>query len=272
MIGLVLASLLTITLDFRGGDSGPLAGLGRTALGVMSPLQEAVSTVFRPVADFIQGVTNIGALRAENERLRSELTKLRQNQLEEVILRRENEEMKKILALGERLQLDTIGAEVIGEGPSNLEWSKVINKGGDDGLEAGMAVIGPGGLVGRLDRVSASSSMVLLIIDPEAGVGVRLASSGETGVLVGRREQDLRLDLVDPGTTVRPGEIVETSGLGGVFPAGITVGVVSSATADESSLVKQVLVRPTVDFSSLYLVAVVRTPIVREGQPGPTRP
>jgi rod shape-determining protein MreC len=100
VIGLVLASLLTITLDFRGGDSGPLAGLGRTALGVMSPLQEAASTVFRPVADFIQGVTNIGALRAENERLTSELTKLRQEQLEEVILRRENEEMKKILALG----------------------------------------------------------------------------------------------------------------------------------------------------------------------------
>jgi rod shape-determining protein MreC len=73
---------------------------------------------------------------------------------------------------------------------------------------------------------------------------------------------------VDPATTVRPGEIVETSGLGGVFPAGIPVGVVSYASADESSLVKYVLVRPNVDFSQLPLVAVVRTPVAGEGQSG----
>jgi rod shape-determining protein MreC len=268
VIGLVLASLMTITLDFRGGESGPLAGLGRTALGVVSPLQEAVSKVFRPVTDFIQGVTNIGSLRAESEQLRRQVRELSRQQQEILTLRRENEELKKILGLSERLQLATIGAEVIGESPSNFEYSVVINRGAGDGLEPDMAVIGPEGLLGRVARVSGSSSVVLLIIDPESAVGVRLAASGETGVLVGRREHDLRLDLVDPDTTVRPGEPVETSGLGGVFPAGIPVGIVSVATSDQSSLVKQVFVRPNVDISRLRLVAVVRTPVAGEGQSG----
>jgi rod shape-determining protein MreC len=267
-VALVLASLLTITVDFRGGESGPLAGLGRTALGVVSPLQQAISNVFRPVTDFIQGVTNIGSLRAENQRLRDQLQVLARQQQERTTLRRENEELKKIFGLSERLQLATIGAEIIGESPSNFEYSVVINRGADDGIEVDTAVIGPEGLVGRVIRVSGSSSVVLLIIDPESAVGVRLAASGETGVLVGRRENDLRFDLVDQNTTVRAGELVETSGLGGVFPAGVPVGVVSFAGSDEASLVKQVLVRPNVDFSALRLVAVIRTPIAGEGQLG----
>ena len=268
VIGLVVASLMTITLDFRGGQSGPLAGLGRTALGVVSPLQEAVSNVFRPVTDFIQGVTNIGSLRAENQSLKDQVRELSREQQEFLRLQREVRELKGILGLTERLQLATIGAEVIGEGPSNFEWSWVINRGTDDGVEVDTAVIGSEGLVGRVVRVSASSAVVLLIIDPESAVGVRLASSGETGVLEGRRENDLLLGLVDPNTTVRPGEPVETSGLGGVFPAGIPVGVVSVASADEASLEKQVLVRPNVDFSRLPLVAVIRTPVAGEGQQG----
>jgi rod shape-determining protein MreC len=259
---------MTITVDFRGGESGPLAGLGRTALGIVSPLQEAVSNVFRPVTDFIQGVTEIGSLRAENQALREDLRRLLSEQQETITYRRENEEMKKILGLSERLQLATVGAEIIGEGPSNFEWLWVINRGADVGLQVDMPVIGPEGLVGKITRVSASSSVVQLIIDPDHSVSVRLASSGETGVLTGQREQDLRLDLIGPPTIVRPGEIVETSGLGGVFPAGIPVGVVSYASADESSLVKQVLVRPNVDFSQLPLVAVVRTPVAGEGQSG----
>jgi rod shape-determining protein MreC len=268
VIGLVMVSLVTITLDFRGGDAGPLAGLGRTALGVIGPLQEAVSNVFRPVTDFIQGVTRIGSLRAENQRLQEELVVI-SRQLQEVTkLRAENEELSKLFGLTERLQIVTIGAEVIGESVSNFEYSVFINKGADDGLVPDMPVVGPEGLLGKVVRVSASSSSVLLIIDPDFSVGVRLAASGETGVLVGRREHDLLFDLVDPGTTVRPGELVETSGLGGVFPAGIPVGVVSFADADEASLDKQVLVRPNVDFSALRLVAVVRAPVAGEGQSG----
>jgi rod shape-determining protein MreC len=268
VIGLVLASLMTITVDFRGGESGPLAGLGRTALGIVSPLQEAVSTIFRPVTDFIQGVTEIGSLRAENERLKDQLREMAREQQETVTLRREHEELTKLFGLSERLQLVTIGAEVISETPSNFEYSVVINRGAEDGIEVDMAVIGPEGLFGRVVRVSGASAVVQLIIDPDSAVPVRLAASGETGILEGRREHDLQLGLIDPNTTVRPGELVETSGLGGVFPPGIPVGVVSVATADEASLTKHVLVRPNVDFSKFPVVAVLRPPIAGEGQSG----
>lgn len=267
-MGLVMASLVTITLDFRAGDAGPLAGLGRTALGIVSPLQEAVSNVFRPVADFVDGVTNIGSLRAENERLENQIAQLIRERQEILTLRRENRQLKDIFKLSTRLEFSTLGAQVIGESPSNFESAVVIDVGADHGVQMDLPVIGPEGLVGRVIRVSATSSVVQLIIDAESSLGVRLASTGETGVLQGRREHDLRLDLVDTDTTVRAGEPVETSGLGGVFPAGIPVGVVSIARAPEASLLKEVFVRPYVDFSSLQLVAVVLIPVAGEGRQG----
>lgn len=266
VLSLVLASLITITVDFRGGRTGPLAGLGRVALSVVSPLQRGVSGVFRPVAEFFHGVANIGSLRAENLRLCQQVEELSRRQQEVLTLQREVKALRSLIGLGERLALSTIGADVIGEGPSNFEWSVVIDRGASDGVQRDMPVLGPEGLVGRVVEVTGSSSVVLLIIDPDSKLSARLAASGETGVLVGRREQDLRMDLVDPRTMVRPGEPVETSGLGGVFPPGIPIGVVSAATADEVSLEKSLFVRPNVDFSRLQHVAVVR-PVVR-GDPG----
>jgi rod shape-determining protein MreC len=268
VVGLVMASLVTITLDFRAGDAGPLASLGRTALGIVSPLQEAVSNVFRPVTEFVQGVTEIGSLRAENERLENQVAQLIRERQEIQTLRRENEELQAIFKLTRRLDFSTLGAQVIAESPSNFESAVVIDVGADDGVQIDLPVIGPEGLVGRVITVSASSSVVQLIIDGESAIGVRLASTGETGVLQGRREHDLRLDLVDTDTTVRAGELVETSGLGGVFPAGIPVGVVSIAREPEASLLKQVFVRPNVDFSRLQLVAVVLIPVAGEGRQG----
>ncbi len=131
-----------------------------------------------------------------------------------------------------------------------------------------MAVIAADGLVGRVVRVTANFSKVLLITDPNSSVAARLAASRESGILTGQRERDLRFSLVDPETPVAPGEQVVTSGLGGVFPGGIPVGVVSQVVPDETALEKQILVRPTVDFSRLSDVLVVLT----SGVPVPTLP
>lgn len=257
VIGLVVASLLIITVDFRGGDRGPLAAAGRVALSVMSPLQEGVSRVVRPVSTFVSSIAEIGSLRAENQRLREQLDEVAGLQARSQEVEAELKELRELLGLKDQLGFRTLGAHVIGESPSNFEMAVTVDVGAVDGVEVEMPVIAAQGLLGRVVEVTRNQSKVLLILDASSGVAVRLAASRETGILVGQREREMRLDLVDRETPVRPGEQVVTSGLGGIYPSGIPVGVVSRVVPDEVGPQKQILVRPTVDFTSLSEVLVV---------------
>lgn len=268
VIALVLTSLIIITLDFRGGDQGPLAVVGRFSLNVISPLQNAVAKVFRPVGSFFVDLSRVGSLSAENERLRQQLEEVRGQQAAFQELEAEAKDLRETLRIRDRLAFETIGATIISEVPSNFEASVTIDRGSADGVAPDMAVIAADGLVGRVVRVTANFSKVLLITDPNSAVAARLAASRESGILIGQRERDLRFSLVDPETPVGPGEQVVTSGLGGIFPGGIPVGVVSQVVPDETALEKQILVRPTVDFSRLSDVLVV----LASGVPVPTLP
>src|SRR6266516_811815 len=79
VITLVTASLVTVTVDYKQGSSGPLAQLGRAALSVISPMQDAVSRAFRPVSHFFSALADLPTLRARNEQLRAEIQRLRSN-------------------------------------------------------------------------------------------------------------------------------------------------------------------------------------------------
>jgi rod shape-determining protein MreC len=127
-----------------------------------------------------------------------------------------------------------------------------------------MSVMGAAGLVGHVVRVTTSSAVVQLIIDPDSAVAGRLDVSGEAGLLEGEGEGDLRMSLVDAEAIVQPGETVVTAGyrlLEGaaqsLYPPNVLIGTVSRVFTDEGALEKFVTVRPAVDFSSLSLVLVV---------------
>lgn len=260
---LLLASLVTITVDSRGGRAGPLAAIGRAGASVVGPLQEGVSAVFRPVGSFFSNVFRSGALAEQNRALQEQI-ELQQRQLQEVLtLRRENEEYERILGIAEAHDIQGVGATVIGESPSNFEWAITIDKGSVDGVVVDMPVMAGRGLVGRVVDVYPTTSKVMLIIDPDSAVAARLSASGERGVLKGQREELLRLQLIDPATEVQPDEPVETSGYQlasgqeGLYPPGIPIGVVDRVEPDEAELSVRVLIRPNVDFSRLGTVLLV---------------
>lgn len=263
VVTLVSASLVTITLDYRQGPAGPLAGAGRVALSVITPLQEAVSAVTRPVGNFFSALTELPSLRDENERLREQVDRLERELASRVSDQVRFQELTEILDLSQSLDLPTTGAVVIGSGVDNFEWTITIDKGADAGIRENMPVIGAAGLVGRIVRVADGSSLVQLIIDPGSGVGARLVGSRETGLLHGRGSADLHMDFVEVETPVAAEETVETSGAGGTFPPGIPIGSVSRVLDSPAALDKVLTVRPAVDFSALEVVAVVLTPRAR---------
>ncbi|HXF71262.1 MAG TPA: rod shape-determining protein MreC [Actinomycetota bacterium] len=255
---LVSISLATITLDYRQGESGPLAGLGRAALTAIAPLQAAVSRVMRPVGDLASTLVDLPRIRRENERLKAELAEARAAVARQASLEARYEQLAKLLDLKEALEPPTTAALVIGSGVSNFEWTITIDAGTDDGVGVGSPVLAAAGLVGHVVEAGPTSSLVQLIIDPDSRVAARLAGSRETGLLVGQGEDDLRMLGVDPATEVAAGEPVETAGYqGGLYPPGIPIGVVSRVVENPAALEKFVTVRPAVDFSTLEVVLVV---------------
>ena len=129
VIALVVTSLVTITLDSRGGDRGPLALVGRASLAVISPLQKGIAAVFRPIGDFFGDLARIGSLKEQNARLQQQLDQFRGQQAQFQEMLAENKELRALLDLKEQLGFDTIGATVISESPSNFEASVNINRG-----------------------------------------------------------------------------------------------------------------------------------------------
>lgn len=260
---LLLASLVTITLDSRGGESGPLAAAGRLLGAVVGPLQEGVAAVFRPVGSFFSNVFRAGSLAERVAQLERENAELLGERQEITATQAELEELRDLFGLAEDAELDVRGATVIGESNSNLEWSVFIDKGLDDDVVEDMPVISPLGLVGRVVRVFDTFSKVMLIIDPDSKVSARLSASRETGLIEGQREELLRFGLIGTDTDIRPLEAVETSGyqldegFTGIYPPGIRIGVVDRVEPSEDGINVTVLVRPNVDFSRLDKVGLV---------------
>jgi rod shape-determining protein MreC len=271
VVALLVTSLVTITLDARGGRDGPLATAGRLLGAVVGPLQEGVATVFRPIGSWVTNVFRAGSLAEENAALEEEISLLRRQQQETLSLRSENEMLRDMVELRDRLgytSADTVGAQVIAETPSNFEWSIIIDRGSLDGVTMDTPVVASEGLVGRVTEVYPTTAKVLLIIDPDSAVSARLAGSGERGVVTGQRDEPLRMELVDPETEVRPGEIVETSGyqleedLHGLYPSGIPIGVVDRVAPAQDDVRLEVWVRPNVDFSRIGNVLLITEPAV----------
>jgi rod shape-determining protein MreC len=263
VIGLLVASLVTITMDARGGDRGPLATIGRTAGAIIGPLQEGVAAVFRPIGSFFTNVFRAGSLAERVEVLEEQLAESRAAQSETQSLRAQIEEYEGILGIGEEQGLATLGASVIGEAPGNFEWAVIIDRGSNDGVEVDTPVIAAEGLVGRVVDVYPSQAKVMLIIDPDSRVTARLSTSRETGLVIGQQDQPLRFAIASPETEIVPNEIVETSGyrisagFEGIFPPGIQIGQVERSVPSDDGTSIDVLVRPNVDFSRLDRVALV---------------
>jgi len=278
VVSLVAASLAIITVDYRAGDEGPLAAAGRATSSAIAPMQRAVSNVVQPVSNFFSSLADLPSLSRRNGELRRQVDDLKTvQQLNQELIRR-IDTLERLLGL-QTIMSRTISARVIGSGVSNFEWTITIDRGSDEGIEMDMPVVtgasdGPR-LVGRVIEVTPISSVVQLIIDRDFAVAGRLSTSREAGIVMGRGEEDLRMDLLAPGIQVSDTEPesvftlgYEVNGQPGLYPAGILIGTVSRAFSEPDSVESSVTIRPAVDFSTLqYVLVVDRGRASGEGSP-----
>lgn len=258
---LVLVGLVLVTVDFRSGGSGgngPLARVRAAATAVLGPVQDGMTAVLRPVGGVFSGIGDLFQLRDDNAALRQRLAELEQQRESFTDLERQNDDLRALLGMQERMRFEVVTARVVSLGPSNYEWTVTLDVGRDDGVERDMVVINGDGLVGRVIQTTAGASRVLLAIDPNFSAAARVARLGEAGPVDGQGGDLMRFRPLDPEAAIRPGdEVVTSSYSNGIFPAGIPVGSVESVGEANTLLNRDVLVRPFVDFTRLDLVLVV---------------
>ncbi|MFL5799026.1 MAG: rod shape-determining protein MreC [Actinomycetota bacterium] len=258
VILLVVASLVTITIDYREGSGGPLAKVSDALQAVVTPMQRGVSTVFHPVAAFFGALAHLGSNEAKIKSLQHQVQAYQRESRQYGIALRQLNELQQQLDIAKSYEFQTTGADVIGSAISNFEWSVDIDKGLGDGIRKEMPVMSAQGLVGKVIDVWPGGSKVLLIADPDSSVAARLVGSQQTGMLTGQGHSDLQMSLIDQSTQVATGEGVMTSAYnGGLFPAGIPIGSVADVTVDAATGEKQISVAPFVDFSKLDVVLVI---------------
>lgn len=263
LAALVVVAALLVAVDLRGGGS-PSSALRSGAAAVLGPPLRAAGHAVSALADAGRGLTGADAreaerLRAEVDRLASELARREAEAAQEAQLA----SLYGLTALG---RYRTLAARVVayGEGLAGSAWTVTLDAGGDAGIREDMTVVSGDGLVGRVTRVSPTTSQVLLAVDPSSSVGARLEGAtasatpgrlGEVGLVEGGGDGHLLLRLLDAQAQVQVGQRVVT--FGSTYVPGVPVGEVVEVQNEPGSLERRALVRPAVDPTALDVVGVV---------------
>ena len=201
-------------------------------------------------------------LMRQNEQLRRENTELRLRAATMDELARENAELRRNLAWQKTNPGKYKLARVIARDPSNWWRTIQINLGARDGIQANMPVRTIEGLIGKVSSVGATRSQVLLLGDPDLRVSALVQESRETGILFSRTASPLDNNMVDLTYLARmpaakPGNVVVTSGDGGLFPRGIVIGQVVDLRPSENGLSTEARVKLAAKMTSLEEVWVM---------------
>jgi rod shape-determining protein MreC len=232
--------------------------LRTVTFGAFSEVQRLLTGAVTGVQDVWSGYVALRTVKDENEALRQQLQDLQIRLQQERALAQRTEDLRQLLELRQRAELETTAAEIIAGGASPEFRSVTIDKGTRDRLQADMAVLSPSGVVGRVILPSPRASTVQLLIDRNAAAGALLERTRAQGVVVGVGGDELRMDYV-PGTAdVRAGDLVITSGIDGIYPKGFVIGTVEAVERGPGTY-HEIRVRPSVDFSRLEEVLVVLT-------------
>ena len=263
----ILASLVLLSLSIgRGQEWNPVE---RIVVEISAPFQRFFTATIIVVRDVWKGYFSLVETHQENMRLRRriDLLELENSRYQEMLLA--NERLQKLLNFQDNTDETLLPARVIGWDSSGLFKSITIDKGKSDGLAINMPVVNAEGVVGRVVSVSPSYSQVLLITDQNSAVDGLVQRSRGRGTLRGRGSSECYFDYVIKTCDVEAGDIIVTSGMGGVFPKGLSLGKVTKIRESDYKLFKDVRVAPAVDFSKLEEVLVVfRSGLVRLRNPG----
>jgi len=253
---LVAASVVLMNVTGKPQDGPSFWG------SLFQRMARPVSSVYSSVGGWFQSLKTAFADKEElirkNRELETALGALKalESRLQE--LQAENERLRDLLDFQETSPGKYLVTEVYGRDPSKWFSSVSIAAGSEQGVEPDAAVVCQAGLVGRVLSVGKDVSTVLLLTDPESGVGAVVQRSRDLGVVLGGGDpRALTARFFSKDADVKVGDLIVTSGISSKFPEGLLIGEVVAVRVPQPGLVKEAIVKPSVDFEHLEEVMVI---------------
>ena len=223
------------------------------------PLQ-AVAAVHDGIGEVWSSYVALQGVEEENRQLRRDIEHLQgqNNRLREAAAA--TDRLAALLDFKTQALPTMVAAQVIGRDSGNWYRSIVLNKGASDGIQPDMGVITSAGVVGRVVKTTAATSIVLLVSDPNNAIAGLIQRTRDEGIVEGTAQGVARLKYIPLLSTVRNGDRVVTSGLVGGFPRGLAIGTITRIDKEEGALFQFADLALEVDVSRVEEVLVIQSP------------
>ncbi|WP_373382670.1 Cell shape-determining protein MreC [Weissella confusa] len=237
----------------------------RVVSDVSGWVSSVVSSPVKAVSGGYVAVSGLLNTYKENQALTEKVDDLAQAKVQLQTLQAENRALKDQLQIENTLtDYKVVNAVVISRSPSNWQSQLIVNKGSNAGIKKGMSVMGSGGLIGRVSEVNTTNAKVELLSDDSQVAdrfAIRVANKdGEVvdGIVTSFNQEKnlIVMGQITSDVALEKGDLVTTSGLGGVTPAGLYVGKVQKISQDDYGLSKKIYIKPATDFNNIPVVSV----------------
>lgn len=235
----------------------------RALYTVISPIYDGAYELVTPIRKFFGYLNEAGEYETEINNLKKEVTALKmENKTREDYIN-ENKRLKELLDLKNSTMeaYETVSARVVSYEPNSWYDTVMLSKGTNSGINKDDIVITNLGVVGRIVDCGSNWSKVSTVINTSNSIGVKLSRTGDIGVVTGdaglAQDKNAKLEYLSNDKNLISGDILVTSGLGGVYPPDLPIGKVTSIRSDSAGNLDFGVVEPSVDFSSLYEVLVI---------------
>lgn len=257
--GAMIAQILLVSAQVQ--TKSGVRALNAVTFEVFSRIEYGTASFVKGGQGFWGNYIGLRGVKAENDALKKRLAELEVQLQQEHALAARSQQLQALMDLKSQAAMPTLAAEVIAGNPDPVMRTITIDRGSADGVQPDMAVIAPGGIVGRvIGPVARHAARVQLLIDRNAAAGALIERTRAGGMVVGGESNPpLRMELVSNLAELQPGDAVVASGADGIYPKGYAIGKVEKAERG-SGLYYTIAVRPAVDFSAVEEVLVVLTP------------
>ena len=259
----IVTILIFTVMVISAADRSKVTFFEDITVTIFSPVQKVFFNAGKGIGNFFKFIGEIKTLQEQNKKLLTEIEIITEQNRNLQKLGEENSRFKEMLNLKEELDnFDMIGAQVIAKQSGNWFEIFTIDKGTSDGIEKNCAVITSQGLVGHIFEISSHSAKIISIIDGNSAVSGLITRTRDFGMVKGDlvfQEDGLcKMIYINKDADIVIGDMVETSGLGGIYPKGLFIGKIKEVKKESHQVSKFALIEPIVDFKSLEYVFVIK--------------
>ena len=253
---LALVAVVTMVSDRRSLSEGgrDLPWWQAVMLEIAVPIQDAVAAPVDGLRGLYRDYVSLLAVREDNDRLRGRIAELEEANLQYREALVASGHLQQIASMRDEFEIPMLPSEVVGLDVKPWFRSVLVDRGVSHGVRAGNPVITAEGVVGLVTATSRHAAKTMLLLDRQSAIDGIVQRSRARGIVRGRGTDQLEFEFVVRGGDVVVGDVVITSGLGGVYPKGLRIGEVVEISDPAGGLLQTADLRPAVDFGRLEQV------------------